>query len=64
MTSLWGMSYANDFGVVLQSSEKWRKMMGVIVAVCAAFDFTVSDAKTEIMYIRTTGMLESTTHHI
>ena len=35
--------------------------MGVIVVVCAAFDLTISEAKTEIMCLRTKGMLESTT---
>ena len=34
--------------------------MGVIVAICAAFGLTVSDAKTEIMCSRTKRMLEST----
>ena len=34
--------------------------MGVIMVVCAAFDLTVSEAKTEIVCIRTNGMLEST----
>ena len=48
-TSLWGMLYADDAGVVSQSPEQLRKMMVVIVTVCAAFDLTVSEAKTEIM---------------
>ena len=34
--------------------------MEVIVVVCAAFDLTVSEAKTEIMCLRAKGMLEST----
>ena len=34
--------------------------MGVIVVVCAAFGLTVSEAKTEIMCLRTKGMPEST----
>ena len=33
--------------------------MGVIVVVCAAFGFTVSEAKTEIMCLRTKGMPQS-----
>ena len=49
VTRLWGMLYADDAGVVSQSPEKLRKMMGVIVVVCAAFGFTVLEAKTEIM---------------
>ena len=48
-TPLWGMLYADDAGVVSQSSEQPRKMMGVIVVVCAMFGLTVSEAKTEIM---------------
>ena len=34
--------------------------MGVIVVVCAAFDLTVSEAKTENMCLRAKGMPEST----
>ena len=30
-TSLWGMLYADDAGVVSQSPEQFRKKMGVIV---------------------------------
>ena len=59
-TPLWGMLYADDAGVISQSPEKLRKMMGVIVVVCAAFGLTVSEAKTEIMCLRAKGMPEST----
>ena len=48
-TPLWGMLYADDAGVVSQSPEQLRKIMGVIVVVCAAFGLAVSEAKTEIM---------------
>ena len=34
--------------------------MDVIVVVFAAFGLTVSEAKAEIMYVRTKGMPEST----
>ena len=34
--------------------------MGMIVVVCAAFGFTVSEAKTDIMCSRTKGMSEPT----
>ena len=54
-TLLWGMLYADDAGVVSQSPEQPRKMMGVIVVMCAAFGLTVSEAKIEIMYLRTKG---------
>ena len=59
-TPLWGMLYADDAGVVSQSPEQLRKMMEVIVVVCAAFGLTVSEAKTEIMCLRAKGMPEST----
>ena len=54
------MLYADDAGVVSQSPEQQRNMMGVIVVVCAAFGLTVSEAKTEIMCLRAKGMPEST----
>ena len=59
-TPLWGMLYADDAGVVSQSPEQLRKMMGVIVVLCAAFGLIVSKAKTEIMCLRAKGMPEST----
>ena len=34
--------------------------MDVIEVVCAAFDVTVSEAKTKIRYLRTKGMPEAT----
>ena len=37
------MLYAGDAGVVSQSPEQLRKMMGVIVVVCRAFSLTVSE---------------------
>ena len=45
-TPLYGMLYADDAGVVSQSPEQLRKMMGVIVVVCTASGLTVSEAKT------------------
>ena len=48
-TPLWSMPNADDAGVVSQSPEQLRKMMSVIVVVCAEFGLTVSEAKTEIM---------------
>ena len=59
-TPLWGMLYADDAGVVSQSPEQLRKMMGGIVVMCAAFGLTVSEAKTAIMCLRAKGMPEST----
>ena len=60
VTPVSGMLNADDDGVVSQSSEQLKKVMGVIVVVCAAFGLTVSEAKTEIMCLRTKGMPEST----
>ena len=54
-TSLWGLLYADDAAVVSQSPEQLRKIMVVIVTVCEAFGLTVSEAKTEIMCLRTRG---------
>ena len=59
-TPLWGMLYADDAEVVSRSPEQLRKMMGVIVVVCATFGLTVSEVKTEIMCVRAKGMPEST----
>ena len=59
-TPLWGMLYADGAGVVSQSLEQLRKIMGVIVVVCVAFGLIVSEAKTEIMCLRAKGMPEST----
>ena len=59
-TSLRGMIYADDAGVVSQSPEQLRKMMEVTVVVCVAVGLTVSEAKTEIMCLRTNGTSEST----
>ena len=53
---LWGMLYADDARVVSVSPEQLRKMMGVIIVVCAAFGLNVSEAKTEVMCLRTEGM--------
>ena len=59
-TPLWGMLYADDAGVVSRPPELSRKMMGVIMVVCAGFGLTVSEAKAEIMCLRAKGMPEST----
>ena len=59
-TLLWGMLFADDAGVVSQSPEQPRKVMGVIMVVCAASGLTISEAKTEIMCLRTKGRPEST----
>ena len=52
-TPLWSILYADDAGVVSQSPEQLRKMMGVIVVVCVAFGLTASEAKTVSMYVFT-----------
>ena len=50
------MLYADDVGVVSQSPEQLRKMIGVIVVVYATFGLTVSEAKIEIMCLCARGM--------
>ena len=57
---LWSILNADNTGVVSQSPGQLRKMMEVIVVVCAAFSLTVSEAKTEIMCLRAKGMPGST----
>ena len=55
------MLYADDAGFVTKFPEQLRKMMGVIevVRASAAFDLTVSEARTEIMCLRMKWMPES-----
>ena len=60
VTPLWSMLYADNVGVVAQSPEQLRKIMGEIVVVCAAFGLTASEAKTEIICLRAKGMPETT----
>ena len=60
-TPLWGILHADDAGVVSQSPEQLRKIMGVIVVVCAGFGLTVSEAKTKIMCLRAKGIPGPTT---
>ena len=55
------MLYSDDAAVVSQSPEQLRKMMVVIVTVCAAFGLSVSEAKTEIMCLRTRGIPDAAT---
>ena len=50
---LWGMLYADDAGIVSQSSEGLERMMTVIVTACSSFGLTVSEAKTEMMCLET-----------
>ena len=54
-TPLWDMLYADNAGVVSRLPEQLRKMMEVIVVVCAVFGLTVSEAKTDIMCLRAKG---------
>ena len=54
------MLYTDDAGVVSQSPEQLRKMMRVIVVVCAASGLAISEAKPEIMCLCAKGMPEST----
>ena len=54
------MLYADDARVVSHSPEQLRKMRGVILVEYAPFGLTVSEAKPEIMCLRTKRMPEST----
>ena len=54
------MLYDDWAWVVSQSPEQLREMIGAIVAVCAAFSLTVSEAKTEIVCLRAKGIPEYT----
>ena len=58
-TSLWGILYDDDAGVVSQSPEQLRKIIGVIAVVCTEFGLTASEAKTEIVCLHTNGVPES-----
>ena len=58
-TPLWGILYADAAGVVSQSSEQLRTMLGVIVVVCEAFGLTLSETKTGIVCLRAKGIPES-----
>ena len=59
-TPLWGMLYADVVGFVSQSPEQLRKIIRVIVVVCAVFGLTVSEANTEITCLRAKRMPQST----
>ena len=55
------MLYADHAEAVSQSPEQLKHMVDVIiVVVCAAFDLTVSEAKTRFMCLRRKGMPETT----
>ena len=47
--AVWGMLYADDACIVLQSLQGFAKMMEVIVEVCRALALTVSAKKAETM---------------
>ena len=55
-----GYAYADDVGVVSQSPEQLKKMMGVVVVMRTVFSLILSKAKTEITCLRAKGMPEST----
>ena len=61
-TSFWDILHADDAGVISQSLEKPRKMMGMIKTVYEAFDLPVSEeVKAETMCLCTKGVPESPT---
>ena len=60
-TPVWDMPYADGPGVASQSPEQLRKMMGVVVVVCAALGFAVPEVEAEIVCLRTKRMPGSAT---
>ena len=58
-TSVQGVLCTDDAGVVSHSSEQLRKMVVMVVVVCELLSLTESEAKTEIMCLRTKGVPES-----
>ena len=54
------MLHTDEAGVVPQSPEDLREMVGVIMVVCAVFGLIVSEAKTETICLRTKGVPEAT----
>ena len=50
---LWGMLFADDAGIVSRPLERLERMMTAIVTACSALEFTVSEAKTEMMCLQT-----------
>ena len=52
---LWEMLYADVADIESRSPERLEKMLTVTATACAAFGLTVSEAKTEIMCLQTTG---------
>ena len=59
-TTLRGVLDADDARVVTESHKQLRKMVDVMVVVCATFGLAVSEANTEIMCLGTKGMPEAT----
>ena len=55
------MLYADNTGIVSQSPDKLRKILGMVMVVCAGFGLLVSEAKTEIICLRTNGIPEPAT---
>ena len=47
--------YADDVGMVSRSSQGLETFMWIILTACAAFGVAVSEARTEVMCLRTTG---------
>ena len=54
--SFWGMLYADDAGIVSRSRNSLAKVKTVIIAVCASFGLTGSEAKTETICLMTKCM--------
>ena len=53
MQVVWSMLYGDDEGLVSRTTEGLGRMTTVIVTGRSAFGLTVSEAKTEIMCVKT-----------
>lgn len=47
--AMWGMSYADDAGIVSRSPDGLTRMTAMVVVACQEFALTVSESKTESM---------------
>ena len=49
--AIWGMLYADDACIVSRSTRGLGQMMAVFIEVFGAFGLTISESKTETMYV-------------
>ena len=56
--AIWGIMDADDACIVSRSSGALEEYIDIVVHVCDAFDLTVYQKKTEIMYMPARHMLQ------